>query len=44
MYMTHIHNDYKGDVYFPEVNWDEWKKTEEEAHEEYTYATYIRKS
>nr|AIA16106.1 Dihydrofolate reductase [uncultured bacterium] len=42
MYVTHVHKEYKGDVYFPKVDWEQWNKTEEEPHEEYTFATYER--
>nr|AIA16678.1 Dihydrofolate reductase [uncultured bacterium] len=43
MYITHIHNEYKGDVYFPKIDWNKWEKIEEQPHEEYTFATYILK-
>ncbi len=43
MYMTHVHGEYPGDAFFPEVDFEnDWTKIEEEPHEEYTYATYIR--
>lgn len=44
MYITHVHNEYKGDVYFPDVDWSQWQKIEEEPHDEYTFATYVKKS
>lgn len=44
LYVTHVHQAYKGDVYFPEVNWGDWQKIEEEAHAEFMFATYIRKT
>jgi dihydrofolate reductase len=40
MYVTHVHNEYPGDVYFPEVDWSQWEKIEEEPHGGYTFATY----
>jgi dihydrofolate reductase len=43
IYMTHVHNDYKGDVYFPKVDWADWQKIDEQPHDEYTFATYIKK-
>lgn len=44
MYMTHVHAEYPGDAFFPEIDFEnDWTKIEEEPHEEYTYATYIRK-
>jgi dihydrofolate reductase len=39
-YITHIHGDYEGDAYLPEIDWSEWKKTESEPHENYEFATY----
>lgn len=43
MFITHIHNEYPGDVYFPKVDFEtDWTKQEEEPHDEYTYVTYIR--
>jgi dihydrofolate reductase len=42
LYVTHVYKEYPGDVYFPEVNWSEWKKIEEEPHEEFSFATYIK--
>lgn len=42
MYITHVFKEYPGDVYFPEINWDEWKKLEEEKHEEYSFVFYER--
>jgi dihydrofolate reductase len=41
MYITHVHKEYKGDVYFPKIDWSQWEKIEEEPHDEYTFATYI---
>ncbi len=43
MYMTHVHKEYPGDILFPAINWAEWDKTQEEPHEEYTFAEYKRK-
>ena len=25
LYMTHVHASYPGDVFFPQINWDEWE-------------------
>lgn len=44
MFITHIHDEYKGDVYFPEVDYGQWEKVEEQPHEHFTYATYIHKN
>lgn len=41
-YVTHIHNDYPGDAFFPEVNWDMWQKVTEERQENFSFVTYAR--
>jgi len=33
IYMTRIHNDFKGDVYFPKLDFKKWGKIAEEKHE-----------
>jgi dihydrofolate reductase len=43
MYMTHVHGNFNGDAFFPQINWDEWEKLEEEKHEKFTFAKYRRK-
>jgi dihydrofolate reductase len=43
MYITHIHGNYPGDAYFPEIDWNQWEKLEEEKHEGFTFAKYKRK-
>ncbi len=30
LYVTRIEYEFKGDIYFPEVNWDEWKLIKKE--------------
>lgn len=30
MYITHVHTDAAGDVFFPHVDWDRWKRLREE--------------
>ena len=42
LYVTHVEGEYKGDVFFPEVDFAKWKKTEEETHEGYTFVIYER--
>ena len=49
MYITEIEKDFEGDVYFPEINMNEWKIIEkekgpkdEENDFEYSYITYER--
>ena len=50
LYVTHIDEDFEGDVYFPEIDLNIWKKISEEdgvTNEEnpysYKYVSYIRK-
>jgi dihydrofolate reductase len=43
MLVTHVKGEYEGDCFFPEVNWQEWRKVSEEVHESFTFADYIRK-
>ncbi|MBI2355594.1 MAG: dihydrofolate reductase [Candidatus Doudnabacteria bacterium] len=42
IYMTHVHREVEGDVLFPQIDLSEWKRTNEEPHEEFTWATYER--
>ncbi len=50
MYITEIHQEFEGDVSFPEINMEEWKVEQiEEGPEDgennfsYQYVTYVRK-
>ena len=50
MYITEIDQEFEGDVYFPEIDKDEWKEvertpglTDEKNPYKYSYVTYIRK-
>ncbi len=45
--LTRIHKDFDGDIYFPEINFDEWeliKQTDrvDEKYGEYSFITYKR--
>lgn len=40
MYVTQVHKEYPGDVFFPQINFNEWKKVSEEPHEEFTFQVY----
>ena len=44
LYISHIKNSTEGDVYFPVVNWDEWKLIETEEYNEFTFNKYKRKA
>ena len=51
LYITEIHANFEGDTFFPEINPDEWVKTDIENHlkdeknpYDYTYITYVRKA
>ena len=41
--MTKIHANYNGDVFFPEVNLDQWKSIKVENKGFFSFITYIRK-
>ena len=50
LYITHIDQEFEGDVYFPEINENEWQVVEKEKGLkddknpfDYEYVTYIRK-
>ena len=43
MYLTHVKKEYPGDVYFPDVNWVQWERVNEEDFPEYTFAEYRKK-
>jgi dihydrofolate reductase len=32
MYLTRIHAPFEGDIYYPEINWQEWQQTWREDH------------
>lgn len=49
LYITQLDKDFEGDVYFPEINEEEWKIIEREEGKKdenpfkYEYVTYVRK-
>ena len=50
MYITEIEEEFDGDVYFPEINEEEWKVaekiqglTDEKNPYKYQYITYVRR-
>ena len=42
MELTRVHDNFEGDVFFPEVNWKEWKLMNEEKHLQYSFLSYSR--
>lgn len=44
MYLTEIHRDYDGDVYFPEMFYDKWNRGVELDTPEYAFVIYRRKT
>jgi len=42
IYMTHVHKEVDGDVMFPEIDWGQWIKINEEVHEDFTWTDYER--
>jgi len=42
MELTRVHGEIEGDVFFPEVNWSEWKETETKLREGYSFHSYVR--
>lgn len=41
--ITHVHKEYPGDTYFPEIDPNAWEETGREDHGEYSFVTYKRK-
>lgn len=44
LYITHIDRSFKGDTYFPKIDWKQWKSIKEESSGELTFAVYERVS
>ncbi len=42
LYVSWIHENYKGDQYFPALNWNEWSVKEVRKHKEFTFKLYER--
>ncbi len=40
LYITHIHQSFDGDTFFPEINKDIWKETNRENHEGFSFVVY----
>lgn len=46
LYLSHVKKDYEGDIFFPEINWNEWEqeKEKERDYNEFTFRSYKRKT
>ena len=42
LYVTHVHADHEGDVFFPPIDPVVWKKIEAEPHDGFSFAKYQR--
>lgn len=40
IFITHVKGNFEGDAFFPEVDWKQWKKIEEERREGFTFSEY----
>lgn len=40
LYITHIHESYDGDTFFPEINGQTWHETDREDHANFSFVTY----
>lgn len=48
MEITRVHKNYEGNIFFPEINWDKWKLTNQEDKVSkneisYSFLSYVRK-
>ncbi len=43
LYITHIHETYEGDTYFPKIDWSQWQRLDVHTEGVLTYAVYERK-
>jgi len=43
LYITQVHEEYEGDVYFPEIDMTKWVESVHENHDKFSFVTYIRK-
>ena len=41
--VTRVHEEYKGDTYFPEINKTEWKEDKRDDREGFSFIEYVRK-
>lgn len=43
LYITHVHADHDGDVFFPVIDPAAWQKVEDIPHDGYSFAKYLKK-
>ena len=47
MELTHVHRQYEGDAFFPDINWNEWQEVMREDKRnkncEYSFVSYVRR-
>lgn len=42
LYLSFIHETIEGDTFFPQVNWQDWKKISEETHQNISWVIFER--
>lgn len=40
LYITHVHRNVDGDVFFPEIDMTKWKEVERDDRDEFSFVTY----
>ncbi len=40
LYVTHVEKDYPGDVFFPDIDWSQWSKINEQQFDGFSFADY----
>ncbi|MBN1646263.1 dihydrofolate reductase [Candidatus Woesearchaeota archaeon] len=43
LFISHIKKKYKGNMYFPEINWGEWEEYDRKQFDEFDFVKYRRK-
>lgn len=43
LHISWIEGSYKGDAYFPKINWAQWELKKSECYDKFTYERYLRK-
>lgn len=42
LYITHVDQEVDGDVFFPKIDENHWRRVKEEKHEGFSFAEYVR--